>query len=302
VFTPTGSMTVIRECPSATLLSDGRVLVVGGRDDIDNLASAEVWDPLTAAFSPTGSLAAPQVCPMATLLRDGRVLIVGGHDAEIWDPATGTFGPAASPAVDRSGARARLLPDGRVLVTGGFSIDADGNGGPAAPAEAWDPNTDAWSPADSLPEAGYPAGTLLDDGRVLVITEGPDEGYGSATVWDPVTRSSTPTGSFEQGVALGTATRLLDSRVLFAGGGWIHVECLTIRADGTCHGHGEADHAIESAAIWDPVTGLFSPTGSLGQALIGSAAALLTDGRVLIVGGTYEGDPQVGAAEVFELK
>lgn len=56
-FTSTGSMSVPRSFHTATLLTDGRVLVVGGhRFNFPNsaLASAEIYDPATETFTPTG--------------------------------------------------------------------------------------------------------------------------------------------------------------------------------------------------------------------------------------------------------
>jgi hypothetical protein len=58
------------------------------------LASAEVWDPATAAFGPVGSLAEARGFHTASLLADGCVLVVGGLNtevgtlasAEVWDP------------------------------------------------------------------------------------------------------------------------------------------------------------------------------------------------------------------------
>jgi hypothetical protein len=81
---------------SATLLPDGRVLIVSGPGDAP--ATAEVWDPATASSSPTASPAETRLGHTATLLRDGRVLVVGGgHEsadgvhasAEIWSPSNG---------------------------------------------------------------------------------------------------------------------------------------------------------------------------------------------------------------------
>ena len=69
---------------NATLLNDGRVLVIGGTDlDINSVAraSAEVWGPRTNEFSVAGHMAQGRQGHTATLLPDGRVLVTGGSDA-----------------------------------------------------------------------------------------------------------------------------------------------------------------------------------------------------------------------------
>ena len=81
---------------TATLLQDGRVLVVGGEgsgEAFTLLASAEIWDPATGTFAPAGSLAEARYGHTATLLPDDRVLVVGGWhgegitaSAEAWRP------------------------------------------------------------------------------------------------------------------------------------------------------------------------------------------------------------------------
>src|SRR5882762_1595291 len=52
----TGSLKTARSHHTATLLPDGRVLVVGGEHGQDPLASAELYDPATGTFSDTNSL------------------------------------------------------------------------------------------------------------------------------------------------------------------------------------------------------------------------------------------------------
>ncbi len=104
-FTLTGSMGVVRERPTATLLRDGRVLVAGGYPTQAGRTS-EVFDPVTGRFTPSGNLLHPRWSASAVLLADGRVLIVGGleyeatspdgpahavGEAEVWDPATNLF-------------------------------------------------------------------------------------------------------------------------------------------------------------------------------------------------------------------
>jgi hypothetical protein len=63
---------------AAALLSDGRVLVVGGSISVAPIAAAELYDPATASFSPTGSMSVGRSGPIATRLADGRVLVAGG--------------------------------------------------------------------------------------------------------------------------------------------------------------------------------------------------------------------------------
>ena len=93
-FSPTGSMTTARDGDTATVLSDGRVLIAGGTNGTERaLASAELYDPKTGLFSPTGSMGTARSGHTATLLADGRVLIAGGFggsdrfaSAELYTP------------------------------------------------------------------------------------------------------------------------------------------------------------------------------------------------------------------------
>ncbi len=80
-----GSMTIGRGRHTATLLNDGRVLLVGGKRSSSvsfgtGLSSAELYDPKTGTFSPAGSMSTERFYHTATLLRDGRVIIVGGAE------------------------------------------------------------------------------------------------------------------------------------------------------------------------------------------------------------------------------
>ena len=80
----TGSLNTARFHHTATLLPDGRVLVVGGESGHDPLASAELYDPATGTWSDTGSLRTARDSHTATLLPNGMVLVAGGRET---DPA-----------------------------------------------------------------------------------------------------------------------------------------------------------------------------------------------------------------------
>jgi hypothetical protein len=78
-------MATARRLHTATLLSNGRVLIAGGEPGSGALATAEVYDPASGTFSPTGSMATERSEHTATLLSNGRVLIAGGNGGSVGD-------------------------------------------------------------------------------------------------------------------------------------------------------------------------------------------------------------------------
>jgi hypothetical protein len=87
-FAPTVSMTTPRSGHSATLRSDGTVLVAGGLIIVgqtkqnsflvQSLDSAELFDPTGSTVTKTGSMETPRFGHASTLLQDGKVLVTGG--------------------------------------------------------------------------------------------------------------------------------------------------------------------------------------------------------------------------------
>lgn len=228
----------------------------------------------------------------STLLDNGKVLITGGFvangsglkTAELFDPAANSFTPLPDLNTARASHTATRLPDGKVLIAGGF------NGEYLDTAEIFDPAANRFVPAGRMATArsGHVA-TLLNDGRIL-LAGGTGKGWtflADAEVYDPKTGRFTPTGSMTAERESHTATLLDDGRVLITGG----------------HKGRRANIVIyKSAEIFDPQAGKFTSAGELTVKRHKHEAVKLSDGRVLILGGSDErdGDGAYRNAEVFQ--
>jgi hypothetical protein len=294
-FSATGSLAFARRGGhAATLLSDGRVLVTGGVDDVQSApgrVEAEIYDPNTGRFAPTGSMTMARTVHAAVLLSNGKVLVAGGilagNTAELYDPVTGTFSSTSAPTRYHPTAAGVPLSEGRALV---FGYDAAG--------DAYDVTRSAFNTTGSSQAAGDtwsgPAMTPLADGRVFVAggkERGPPPSnlalVVNARLFDPATNTFSVSGALTSPRDGATATRLQDGRVLVFGG------------EGTTSWPDRGE-------LYDPHTGQFSPTVPAGAGRYGHTATLLPNGKVLIAGGLsganlMSGSPAANAL-LFEVR
>jgi hypothetical protein len=150
---------------TATLLADGRVLVVGGWGKQGLLGHAEIfernrWTEIAGA--------APRASHTATLLGDGRVLFVGGNtegpSTQLFDPRSSSFEEVPPLLPDREDHTATWVGD-HVLVAGGYIHER----GATAEALLFDVASRTWCLAAPMSQARMShTATRLINGRVLV--------------------------------------------------------------------------------------------------------------------------------------
>jgi IPT/TIG domain/Bacterial Ig-like domain (group 2)/Kelch motif/Galactose oxidase, central domain len=299
-FFPVGSLITRRVYHTATLLANGKVLIVGGQDqNSSEIAGAELYDPATGMFTATGSLAQARMSHTATLLPGGKVLIAGGthstpnglqslSSTELYDPATGTFDSNSVPRMinDHYSHTATLLNDGRVLIAGGQYLIPNFGGG-QSPAELYDPSAGTFTltTGDLITPRSLHTATRLNDGTVLIAGGSNSYSLAGSEIYDPATNVFTASGSLATARNGHTATLLSNGKVLVAGG---QDDCPS-----PC-----TNSYLSSVEIYDPAARSFLLTGSLSLARGFHSASLLNSGSPLIVGGGNF-TANTGTAELF---
>jgi hypothetical protein len=183
-----GTMSATRHLHTATLLADGRVLVVGGytlEGDYQLPAgrtSVDIYDPTAGTWTAAAPTNMPRMQHTATLLPSGRVLVIGGGGAvytdfqsdddgdhwvtipanvtaEVYDPGNGTWTSTAPPSLAYGpGSAAAQMHQGRVMAIGFYG------------AEIYEEASDSWSPIEEPTDTqrSFFTATALQDGSVLI--------------------------------------------------------------------------------------------------------------------------------------
>jgi Kelch motif/Galactose oxidase, central domain len=334
-FNRTGSMNMARQAHTSTLLSNGQVLVAGGGNGLTGyLSSAELYNPATGTWTLTGSMSVPRQDHQAVRLQNGQVLVAGGDNAsgplasaELYNPSTGTWTATGSMDTARYNFSLTLLSNGEVLAAQGTS------------AELYNPTTGTWTTTgDPSSGVGGPNAALLQDGNVLAIGESigtPSELY------NPSTGTWSATGSTGTTIINPITPRLLNGEVFVTGGfqsgqrsystaalydpsiGQFTVEtgpCSCRAFNGTLLQTGKVLVAggaitvqgnpyptsltINSAELWDLSTQAWTSTGNLHDSRAGESMTVLTNGQVLVAGGSQltkhsSGGVTLSSAELY---
>jgi hypothetical protein len=220
------NMTAARYGATATLLSNGLVLLAGGENSGGVLNSAELYNPTSDSFTTTGNLNTARTGGAATLLGSGLVLVVGGSSdgtangalssIELFDPTAGggagAFKAVTSGLTDmRWHPIAALLLNGQVLIAGGQN-----SGGALASADLFDPVGEGTTGSTSRMTVARASGSAvaLPNGMVLLVG-----GSTSATteLYNMDSDAFVTTGGMLQGDNGAVATLLNNGQVLVAG-------------------------------------------------------------------------------------
>lgn len=134
-FVYTGDLNVPRFGHAATLLPNGKVLILGGitREGrhTKKITSIELYDSSTGKFTLVGHMTTPRAFHTAILLPNGKVLIAGGNgddiysyydSIELYDPITNRSKLIGKMTTPRAFHNATLLSNGQILFNGGVYI------------------------------------------------------------------------------------------------------------------------------------------------------------------------------------
>jgi N-acetylneuraminic acid mutarotase len=271
-FTQTGSLNTPRSLHSATLLSNGEVLVAGGKSTTGTaLASAELYNPTTGKWTATGSMTTARYSHSATLLSNGEVLVAGGilslnestglyvctATAELYNPSAGKWTVTGSLPETRCAHSAVLLETGSVLFVGGGQANSPDN-----VAFLYNPSIGTWAATGSTIDPTLSSGAaVLQNGEALLV---------------------------------GAATNLTNSSELYLNGHWAltgnmeftHSLAATL-ANGNVLAYG-GRLASYVAEFYNMPEGTWKTTGNFGVSPPAGTLTLLRSGEVLEAAGANE--------------
>ncbi len=292
-------MTHKRRYHTSSLMEDGRVMVVGGRDDQGSLPSTpESWDPeLRSNWSGgVSGLDRERHCANLVEIRQfgaagPHLLISGGRTAtQVLGTArlllrSGALSSWIGTITPRHSHTATIRDDGMVVIAGGDpTLNSRGATGV----------TQLFNPANrtfftvggsSLIARAEHRAVQLQTGFVLVAG---GRGAGSSLITAAQRHAGSgawiTSGTMTQGRRLHTLTVLPDGCVLAAGG---HSSATTALPTNACE-------------IFDPSNNTWTAAAAMNTARAEHTAVLLATGRIAVFGGVTTGGTETAAVEVYE--
>jgi Domain of unknown function (DUF1929)/Bacterial Ig domain/Glyoxal oxidase N-terminus/Carboxypeptidase regulatory-like domain/SdrD B-like domain/Kelch motif len=287
-------------CSGHALMSDGRILVVGGFGGSGTsigIANAEIFDPTSLTWTTVPNMQYRRWYPNATTLSDGRILVVAGWQtsantnagiSEIYNPATNSWTSltnANNPF--ETYPFMYLLPDGRVIHIGGSEYATD--------TDVLDLTTTSWSVIDSNIVDGSSA-TMYQPGKFMKAGSAADsQNTGASSNTTFVLDMTQPSPAWHQTASMAyprsfmNLTMLPDGTVLATGGE-------------TDKNGGDISKAVYAAELWSPQSQTWTTMASMHTPReYHGTALLLPDGRVLEsgMGADFGNVPDEKSAEFY---
>lgn len=286
-------------CAGMIELADGRILAIGGRDDLHpteaGTAQSFAFDPSTSTWSQMANLNYARWYPTATELSDGTTLVTSGTDdnakwvvpQEVYSYTANTW--TVLPASANVSSTMDIYPR-MALLSSGLVFE----GGMNTPSRTFNPATNTWASAATLPvQRIYGAMVLLPStSPTVALTAGGNpksDQTGTAT-------ASAMTISLSQGtpawssVASMNYARQNENLVLLPDG--------TVLAVGGGAGGGRYSNPVFTPEDYNPITNIWTAwTPQAVQRTYHSTALLLPDGRVISAGS--DSGKQSKTIEVF---
>jgi len=303
---PAGSG-VEQGCMSATLLQNGRVIMIGGQSPSDpgSFTNAVPWvktyDPVSDSWEWLDELQLDEGrwYPGLARLANGSLLVMGGGtapDAERTDTCerfhlpTQTWSFTGSMVNPCEFTPSALLFTGRVLATW-------------SPPQLYDPDAGEWTLTGDFnqPNRGWPGHSdhslvVMADGRALAIgvRKGPDDNTNMAEVFDPATEEWGLTSNPDLVRLQTEVVQLPDGRILVAGGE-TEVESPPVE---------DVLGVVKWSDLYDPAGDTWRRVADLNWFREYHAVTLLVpDGRVVTTGGTrikFQYGPTSADIEAYE--
>ena len=284
-------------CAGQAVLSDGRILVVGGTATQGGLGIRDVtaFDPATETWQTLAPMNHPRWYPTATTLADGRVLVTSGSNTSSTDivPVPEVYSPTTNSWTDLTGANRSIPYYPFMYQLGDGSILQAGASEQATSSLDLNVSTQQWATVDSrvldgASIANYAPGKFIKAGSA---SDGGFTGQSTNTAYtldmnglNPAWQAAAPMAFPRSFVNL---TNLPDGTVLATGGG-------------TDKSGQDVTKAVMQAEVWHPATGTWSTVASMSAPrLYHSVAVLLPDGRVFVSGSG--GDSGVADQKSYQI-
>lgn len=283
-----GNMNENRQLLASAPLDDNRIIITGGNDGMNHLASNTIYNLTTNTWSSAANMNTARFSHAAVRLSDGKILVIGGNNfdvgvlnsTETYNPETNTWAQSAALSVHRASHAAVTLPSGKVIVTGGGNDDGD-----LKSTEIYDPTTNSWT---SGPDMGATrkehSAVLLDDGRVMVIGGMVNRTMSNSTeIYDPTLNS------WSKGPSLPTLR---------------YVMAAATAADGRVYVTGGFDPnyiPLISVVVYDSETNSWTRDGSsINNGRLGHTSSAFLNGKAILIAGGAGNSGPMNRTEVLE--